>query len=65
MRASGLLRVIFAALLVAAVKSPEDRPITNPKSLNARANPSAAPIAIDELFYTRTVSGPYWSPDRR
>ena len=46
-------------------KIPDDRPITNPKSLTSRANPNAAPIAIDELFYTRSVAGPSWSPDGR
>ena len=49
----------------ADVKSPDDRPITDPKSLASRVNPSAGPIAIDELFYTRNVSGPSWSPDGR
>ncbi len=55
----------LAAILFADVKSPDDRPITSPKSLTSRANPKAGPIAIDELFYTRTVGGPSWSPDGR
>jgi len=65
MRASIVLCALLAALLFADVKSPDDRPITNPKSLNSRPNPNAAPIAIDELFYTRNVAGPSWSPDGR
>jgi dipeptidyl aminopeptidase/acylaminoacyl peptidase len=65
MKASSLLLVLFAALLLAGVKAPGDRLITDPKSLNCRANPGAAPIAIDELFYTRSVAGPSWSPDGR
>jgi dipeptidyl aminopeptidase/acylaminoacyl peptidase len=51
--------------LFAAVKSPDDRTITDPKSLNSRSNPNAGPIEIDELFYTRNVSGPAWSPEGR
>jgi dipeptidyl aminopeptidase/acylaminoacyl peptidase len=65
MRSSRFLCVLFAALLFADVKSPDDRPITNPRSLSSRANLNAAPIAIDELFYTRSVAGPSWSPDAR
>jgi dipeptidyl aminopeptidase/acylaminoacyl peptidase len=50
---------------IGAVKSPDDRTITDPKSLNSRSNPNAGPIEIDELFYTRNVSGPAWSPEGR
>lgn len=57
--------LFIAVSLIAAVKSPDDRPITDPKSLNSRSNPAAAPIAIDQLFYTRAVKGPSWSPDGR
>ncbi len=57
---------LFLAIhLVAAVKSPDERPITKPTSLNSRSNPQAGPIGIDDLFYTRAVSGPSWSPDGR
>ena len=57
--------LFIAVGLIAAVKSPDDRPITDPKSLSSRSNPVAAPIAIDQLFYTRAVNGPSWSPDGR
>ncbi len=59
------LPILVSLGLLAAVKSPDDRPITDPKSLQSRSNPKAGPIAIDELFYTRTVAGPSWSPDGR
>ncbi len=49
--------------LLAQVRSPAERPVTDPKSLNSRSNPDARPVAIDELFYSRTVNGPAWSPD--
>ena len=45
--------------------SPDDRPITNPKSLSSRPHAQNGPWGIDELFYTRTVTGPSWSPDGR
>src|SRR5215831_14439556 len=57
----GLLSVSVG--LVGQVKSPAERPVTDPKSLSARSNPDARPVAIDELFYSRTVVEPAWSPD--
>ena len=65
----GRQTISFALLLLAglpiwaAVKSPDERPITDPKSIGSVANPVAGPIAIDELFYTRSVAQPSWSPD--
>ena len=58
-----LLVLLLAGRAFADVKSPDDRPITDPKSLLSHANPKAGPISIEELFYTRTVAGPSWSPD--
>jgi dipeptidyl aminopeptidase/acylaminoacyl peptidase len=58
----GLFSFSVAGLL-AQVKSPAERLLTDPRSLNSRSNPDARPVAIDELFYSRTVSGPAWSPD--
>jgi dipeptidyl aminopeptidase/acylaminoacyl peptidase len=65
MKASIPLCLLFAVLLFAETKAPDDRPITDPKSLSSRSNPKAGPIAIDELFYTRSVAGPSWSPNGR
>jgi len=56
---------LLAITLFAAVKSPDERVITDPKSLTSRVNPKAGPITIDDLFYTRQVVGPAWSPDGR
>lgn len=53
----------FSIGLVAQVKSPGERPVTDPRSLTSRSNPDARPVAIDELFYSRAVGGPAWSPD--
>ncbi len=57
--------LLFSAALLAGVRSPDDRAATDPRKLAAPVNPKAAPIGIDELFYTRNVSGPAWSPDGR
>src|SRR4051812_25041179 len=65
MKGLGSLCLFFVVLLGGAVKSPDDRAITDPKSLSSRTNPKAAPLAIDELFYTRLVAGPSWSPNGR
>lgn len=55
---------LFAALMaVTGFSGPDDRQITNPKSIESASSPQAGPIAIDELFFTRTVNGPSWSPD--
>jgi dipeptidyl aminopeptidase/acylaminoacyl peptidase len=47
----------------AAANSPNDRQPTDPKSIKSDSNPSARPIAIDDLFYSRGVTTPAWSPD--
>lgn len=63
------MRILLSALLLgvssaaAAVRSPDERLITDPKSIASPPNPDAGPLPIDELFYTRTVSGGSWSPD--
>jgi dipeptidyl aminopeptidase/acylaminoacyl peptidase len=48
---------------LAAASSPDDRSITDPKSVTSVANTGAHPIPIDDLYYTRESSGPAWSPD--
>ena len=42
---------------------PDDRPITDPKSIVSEANASARPAPFDDLYYTRSVFGAAWSPD--
>lgn len=56
---------IFTTALFAAVSSPDNRPITDPKSILSTSSAAAAPVPIDDLFYTRSVSSPSWSPDGR
>src|ERR1700688_4400743 len=49
--------------LAAASAGPDDRPITDPMSVISAANASARPARIDDLYYTRSVFAPDWSPD--
>lgn len=53
--------VLLSSFCLAA--GPADRQRTDPKSVNSVANPSARPVPIDDLFYSRRVSGPAWSRD--
>jgi hypothetical protein len=48
---------------LAASTGPEDRPITDPKSVTSASNSAARPAPIDDLYYTRSVSGASWSHD--
>src|SRR5579864_9031912 len=48
-----------------AVDSPDDRQITDPKSIVSSVNPVAGPVPIAQLYYTRNTFGPAWSPDGR
>ena len=48
---------------VAASTGPDDRPITDPKSVVSSSNSAARPAPIDDLYYTKSVFGAAWSPD--
>src|SRR6266436_5117927 len=56
-----LFLLLCSVLLGSA--APGDRPITDPKSISSETNVAARPVPIADLFYTRSVSGPAWSPD--
>jgi dipeptidyl aminopeptidase/acylaminoacyl peptidase len=53
----------FCATLLAS--GPDDRTVTDPKSIGSASNPKAAPAPIEELVYTRSTTGSAWSPDGR
>jgi dipeptidyl aminopeptidase/acylaminoacyl peptidase len=60
----------FAIIICAAsvgfkilASGPDDREPTNPKSITSSANPQAQPVPIDDLYYTRSLLYPSWSPD--
>jgi len=63
MRTCRTLVILLATAVLAAASGPDDRQVTDPKSVVAPSNPAASPIPIDELFFTRSVGGPSWSPD--
>jgi dipeptidyl aminopeptidase/acylaminoacyl peptidase len=54
---------VFCVSAALAADSPNDRKPTDPKSMASRSMPSAAPVPIEDLFYSRRVSSPSWSPD--
>ncbi|HKD08935.1 MAG TPA: S9 family peptidase [Bryobacteraceae bacterium] len=57
--------LLSAGALCVMASGPDDRGVTDPKALVSRVNPGSAPIGIEELFFTRVVSNPAWSPDGR
>ena len=42
---------------------PDDRQLTDPKSVRSASNPAAQPAPVNDLYYTRSVFGGAWSPD--
>jgi Tol biopolymer transport system component len=63
--APGLSTARWLALscFLAASTGPNDRPLTDSKSIASKPEPAARPAPIDDLFYTRNVFGAAWSPD--
>jgi len=57
------LAILFATVVLMASSGPDDRQVTDPKSVSSPANPAASSIPIDELYFTRSVGGASWSPD--
>jgi len=57
--------VICCSLSIAPAAStgPDDRPITDPKTVVSSSNSAARPAPIDDLYYTKSVFGAAWSPD--
>ncbi len=59
------LALAASGLLLLAVSGPNDRQVTDPRSIQSAANANARPVTIDDLFFSRSVGGPSWSPDGR
>jgi dipeptidyl aminopeptidase/acylaminoacyl peptidase len=57
--------ILLAAPLCLGASGPEDRQMTDPQSVVSASNPAARPVPIDDLYYTRSVFDPAWSPDGR
>src|SRR5260370_8884523 len=60
-----LLVVICCSLCTSSGAStgPDDRPVTDPRSVVSSSNSAARPAPIDDLYYTKSVFGAAWSPD--
>jgi dipeptidyl aminopeptidase/acylaminoacyl peptidase len=54
---------LLSAISYAQSSGPGDRQITDPKSVESDSNPSARPVSIDDLYFTRSVSNASWSLD--
>jgi dipeptidyl aminopeptidase/acylaminoacyl peptidase len=64
---SVFLRLLLISLcaIACASDSPEDRQITDPRSVLSTSNPQSGPVPIAQLYYTRNTVGSAWSPDGR
>ena len=49
--------------LAAQSAGPDARQITDPRTLTSESSPTARPIPIDDLYFTRSLGGASWSPD--
>src|SRR5215469_11950485 len=65
MRLPLTILTLASCLAVLGASSPNDRMITDPKSISSPSNPEATPISIKDLYYTRSVFAPSWSPNGR
>jgi hypothetical protein len=57
--------VLLCAVRAPAVSGPDDRRPTKPETIAAPFHANAAPVPVDDLFYTRSVTNPAWSPETR
>src|ERR1700757_163835 len=64
-RLLGLLVVVSGWLSTPLIGStgPDDRPITDPKSVVSTSDAAARPAPVDDLYYTRSVFCAALSPD--
>jgi len=51
------------SLIAQPLSSPDDRQITDSKSIMSNANPAARAIPIEDLYFTRDIRDASWSPD--
>ena len=54
---------MLLASVASAASSPTNLELTDPASITAPANPAARPVPIDDLYFTRSINDPAWSPD--
>jgi len=58
-----VLLLLTPALASAQSSGADDRQLTTPRSISSSLSPKARPIAIEDLYYTRSVADASWSPD--
>ena len=61
----GLAGISLCAGFLLAQNSPDDRQMTDPKSVISASNVAAVPVPIPQLYYARSTYGAAWSPDGR
>jgi dipeptidyl aminopeptidase/acylaminoacyl peptidase len=55
--------IVFAAISGAQSGGPDQRQITDPKSVASASNTAAHPVPVEDLYFTRSLYGASWSPD--
>ena len=55
--------LLFCGSFLFAASGPADRKPTDPKSVTSPASNSARPVPIEDLYVSRRVNSPSWSPD--
>lgn len=65
MRKLVALSLFFLSSVWSLASGPQDRRPTDPQSVVSASNPDARPVPIDDLYYSRRISDPAWSPDGR
>jgi dipeptidyl aminopeptidase/acylaminoacyl peptidase len=63
LRLLGLLVCCTLCGPLAGSTGPDDRALTDPKSVVSASDSAARPVPVDDLYYTRSVFGAAWSPD--
>ena len=58
-----IVSLLALTLAAAAQSGPDTRQLTEARSVAAPTNPQAAPVPLDDLYYTRSIGGATWSPD--
>src|SRR3954469_24526052 len=55
--------VILLSSLFVFARSPEERTVTDPASVTSPRNANARPVPVEDLFFSRNITDPAWSPD--
>ena len=62
-----LMRVAAVVLVLGglsvAISGPNDRELTDPKSVTSATNPDAKPVPVEDLYVTRLIDSAVLSPD--